>query len=87
MLHSWLTGGSEHLESWCEANEGRVWRRRIVTSTWGRFVENVWVYAFVAVVIVVFAVAAAWIEWRVERRDEPRHRKVLRDEHRYRRDR
>lgn len=44
-------------------------------------------YAFLGVVVVVLAVVAAWIELRVEEREqeqEPRHRRVLKQSPRYR---
>ncbi|MGC9523557.1 MAG: hypothetical protein ACP5HG_16990 [Anaerolineae bacterium] len=42
-------------------------------------------YAVIGIAVVVLAVAAAWIELRAEEREqEPRHRRVLRQNPRYR---
>ena len=45
--------------------------------------EDQLLYALVGIAVAVFAATAAWIEVRVERRDESSHRKVLRSDPRY----
>lgn len=45
---------------------------------------TMWIYAFVAVAIVILATLAVWIEQQVERRERPKHREVLENEPRYR---
>jgi len=45
--------------------------------------EDELLYALIGVAVAVFAAAAAWIEVRVERRDEHPHRKALKSDPHY----
>jgi len=47
--------------------------------------ENELLYALIGIAVAVFAAAAAWIEVRVEGRDELRRRKTLKSDPHYKR--